>query len=330
MDTVTAPVEAPIVQPRTAPWLKKGKIVTGAMTCAEAIVKGGLDYTVEKAPMFAQYMEANIPQMAPIKNKVAMMRTDNRAVLGFVGPEYHIIQNLEAFNFFDSILASNEAAIEVVGMQGLGEKIYILARMPQDTIVKNDIVHNYILLVTAHDGSSTIRVCLTPMRPVCFNALSLALSRSEVQIKIHHRMNADAKLNAAKDVLGLVKRQQKMTEIYFNSMSEQLITPPKLEGFLDSVFPVKDATARGASRTVNIRNEVVRLFNEGAGNKGQSLWDLYNGATEYCDHFRVIKNGGDRFESAILGSAFALKQRIFQSAISMLPVQDIESRLLVA
>src|ERR1035437_4265336 len=79
-------------------WHNLGTIVDGAMTSEEAIKSANLDYTVELAP--ATFSIGKV-QGIVIPDKFATFRTDKNMPLGVVGNKYTIVQNREAFGFFD-------------------------------------------------------------------------------------------------------------------------------------------------------------------------------------------------------------------------------------
>ncbi|MDB5285832.1 MAG: hypothetical protein JWR05_781 [Mucilaginibacter sp.] len=93
-------------------WHGLGKIVEQYPTSAEAIKYAGLDYFVEKRPLFT-YDTANhtgdpdtdilIPEIE-VPNYFATIRTDTEQVLGVVGMDYEVVQNVNAFEFFDAIV----------------------------------------------------------------------------------------------------------------------------------------------------------------------------------------------------------------------------------
>lgn len=94
----------------------------------------------------------------------ATLRTDTSDVLGVVGKDYQIVQNNEAFSFFDSIVGGNGILYETAGALGKGERIFITAKLPDYIRVgKEDLIEKYLFLTTSHDGSGSITAAFTPI-----------------------------------------------------------------------------------------------------------------------------------------------------------------------
>ncbi len=119
-------------------WHGLGKIVQEYPTSAEAIRFAGLDYTVEKRKLFTYDNENNngnpdtdiiIPEIE-VPNFYATLRTDTEQVLGVVGKDYEIVQNKDAFTFFDAIVGGEGIMYETAGALGKGERIFIAAKLP--------------------------------------------------------------------------------------------------------------------------------------------------------------------------------------------------------
>ena len=118
-------------------WHGLGQIVKQYPTSEEAIKHAGLDYEVVKSPLFTNgseiitdfnHLEMN-QNTLEVPNYFANIRTDNNTVLGVVGKDYHIVQNHEAFNFFDAIVGGDEGILyETAGALGKGERIFITYR----------------------------------------------------------------------------------------------------------------------------------------------------------------------------------------------------------
>jgi hypothetical protein len=110
-------------------WHGLGKIVEQYPTSAEAIKFAGLDYNVEKRPLFTYDSENHtgdpetdllIPEIE-VPNYVATVRTDTEQVLGVVGKDYEIVQNINAFEFFDAIVGGGDGILyETAGALGKG------------------------------------------------------------------------------------------------------------------------------------------------------------------------------------------------------------------
>jgi hypothetical protein len=138
-----------------APWHNMGIELNHPKTARDAIEMAGLDYTVEKKQL---ELKTGLKQDA-----YATVRTDTDEVMGFVNENYEPIQNIDAFTFFDTLVGAGEAIYETAGTLGCGKCVWILARLSGYINVHgNDIVNKYILLTNSHDGSSHIRVKLTP------------------------------------------------------------------------------------------------------------------------------------------------------------------------
>jgi hypothetical protein len=100
-------------------------------------------------------------------------------------------------------------------------------------------------------------------------------------------------------------------------MANTVLTPVLLTRYLDSMFPIEDQT-KANTRTNNIRDRVTALINGGKGNDGSSLWSAYNGVTEYVDHFRTVKNEGNRWEASVFGSGVDMKEKAFDMACALI------------
>ncbi|MDR6372339.1 hypothetical protein J2795_003002 [Chryseobacterium bernardetii] len=168
------------------PWYNLGQIVEEHPTSEQAIKFAGLDYEVEKSPLLTKgsgIIENNngieiIDSALEVPNYFANIRTDNNTVLGVVGKDYQIVQNREAFSFFDSIVGGGDGILyETAGALGNGERIFITAKLPDYIRVGNgdDITEKYIFLTTSHDGSGSITAAFTPIRIVCQNTLNPSL-----------------------------------------------------------------------------------------------------------------------------------------------------------
>ena len=181
-------------------WHGLGQIIDRYPTSSEAIQHAGLDYIVEKRPLFTYDTENHLGEgsddiMIPeieVPNFFATVRADTEQVLGVVGNDYEVVQNRDAFSFFDAIVGGGDGILyETAGALGNGERVFITAKLPDYIRVGvKDWIEQYLFLTTTHDGLGSITAAFTPIRIVCNNTLNAAMNNHSGAIKIRHTASA--------------------------------------------------------------------------------------------------------------------------------------------
>jgi phage/plasmid-like protein (TIGR03299 family) len=185
-----------------------------------------------------------------------------------------------------TLVAENEAIYETAGVLGKGECIWILAKLPGYINVHgNDIVNKYLLLTNSHDGSSHVRVKLTPIRVVCNNTLTAALQGAG-EVQISHTPNAAQDLEQATTMLGLSNYLYEQLSAMFNGMAARKITDGNNCGSMCRHWFRITKRPRTLQEPKKIRNSVLQLHESGRGAhlaRG-TLWGAFNSVAEYTDH----------------------------------------------
>lgn len=297
------------------PWHRLGTKLDKPATAAEAIEAAGLEFTVERVPIKTETHDL------PIDTHYATVRTDTKQVLGVVGSRYVPIQNRDAFVTFDALVGEGEAIYHTAGALGKGERIWILAKLPDYIRVNgNDVVEKFLLLTNSHDGSGAVRIKLTPIRVVCENTLTYALSGTEEEVRICHIAHAEERLKKAHEILGLTNKLYSELDQIFNRMSQKKLTGGMVVEYLGKVFP-DNPQSNGHGRMHEIRNKVFELVEAGKGAemaKG-TLWGAYNAVTEFVDHVRQPKASDSvRLKSMWFGPGERVKRTAFRVALALL------------
>ena len=300
-------------------WHHLGRHLNKPATAAEAMEAARLDYTVVKRPMKAII---NGHKYSDVPNAFATVRTDTYQVLGVVGARYEPVQNRDAFNFFDPLVDRDEAIYHTAGVLGRGEKIWLLAKLPDYIKVgpKKDPVEKFVLLYNSHDGSSHIRVKITPIRVVCNNTLTAALSGTESEVRIKHTQSAQDKLQEAHQILGLTNQLYAQLDFIFNRMALKKVTGSQLVEYVKTLIP-DNQLAENNTRTENMRNHIISLHDtvEDAKQHRGTLFGAINSVSEYVDHYSSQKDASKQLRSIWFGgSGEQLKKRAYQLAESML------------
>lgn len=303
------------------PWHRLGTRLEQPFTAREAIDAAGLGYEVELKPL--QTIDGTAVPM-----RKAVIRTDSGIALGAVGNAYVPVQNRQAFGFLDAVVADGGLRYHTAGALGHGERIWLLAKLPETIRVRNtdDIVEKFLLLSNTHDGSTALRVYFTPIRVVCQNTLNVAERRSVDQgIAIMHKGDLCTKIAEAQRVLGLASRffDDAATKIDF--LAGHSPTPAQLETFFQTVYPNPENA--DPTRAQNVRETFHRIFETGIGldmpGVKSTTWAAYNAITEWVDHHRPTRaktpeaRTSRRLQSSWFGSGASLKSRAWNLAVDM-------------
>lgn len=300
---------------RQPAWHGLGQIVQDYPTSAEAIAFAGLDYTVVKAPLFAKGKDPLISFAVP--EQYATMRSDTNAVFGVVGKDYQIVQNSDAFAFFDAIVGGGQGILyETAGALGNGERIFITAKLPGYIRVGSgdDVTEKYIFLTTSHDGSGSITAAFTPVRIVCQNTLNAALRTATNVVRIRHTAGAKERLEQAHRVMGVADTLAAELEGIFNQWSKVTIEDKQVKKLIQlALCPNKETFAllkKGADRELSAvyKNACDAAFEYAMADDTQlmettkgTLFGAYNAVSGYYQNVRSFKTGEDKLKSICLG-----------------------------
>jgi len=316
-------------------WHGLGTIVEQYPTSAEAIRFAGLDYTVEKRPLFihddigfnSQSLNQDIVLSdIEVPNYYANVRTDNKAVLGVVGKDYEIVQNVDAFTFFDSIVGGGDGILyETAGALGKGERIFITAKLPGYIRVGNDdFIEKYLFLTTSHDGFGSITAAFTPIRVVCNNTLNAAMRNLSGDIKIRHTASANVRLKQAHTLMGISSNLGHELEEVFNHWAKVRITDSEVKKLIQVAMAPNKETLNNltAGKTEELSgyytNTVDKVYEYAMSSPTQQMnttagtvFGAYNAITGYFQNVRNYKDGDAKFKSIIEGTAKKRAQAAF-------------------
>jgi phage/plasmid-like protein (TIGR03299 family) len=300
-------------------WHGLGQIVDDHPTSEEAIIFAGLNYEVEKKPIFTDAQE--------IKTHFATVRTDTAQVLGVVGSKYEIVQNKSAFVFFDSLLSDNGIKYETAGALGNGERIFITAKLPDVMrIGRKDIIEEYIFLTTSHDGSGSIMAAFTPVRVVCNNTLNAALNNHTNAVYIKHTANAEQKLHEAARIIQISTTMSEELEYLFNSWAKVRVNDAELKKLIRlamspnrEVFKAiaEDNTAfEFSNHFENVCGEVLEYAHTAESQQMETtagtLFGTYNAITGFYQNVKEYKNHDHKVNSIMFGTALDRTKKAFE------------------
>jgi hypothetical protein len=111
------------------PWHRLGRQVPPHVTSEQMLKEANLDWKVRKVPATgARIVKRRAGEAIYDRYFIERDRVPGetvRPVLGVVGAQYELLQNNEAFSFFDPFLEPGHAGYETAGALGNGERVWV-------------------------------------------------------------------------------------------------------------------------------------------------------------------------------------------------------------
>jgi len=236
-----------------------------------------------------------------------IVRADTNVALGVVGKKYHATQNSLAMAFMDSIVQKNGFSYTEAISKDNGAVSVITAQSDTPDVIKvGDEVARQIKIINGFNGKHSLSVEFSMLRLVCTNGMVRSERESVMRFKhtIHIQNRMEVALRVFDESLGFHEEFIRMSKL----LSEKAVDKTMVEKFLNNLY--------GDAKQNDKKKEIITdLFQNGQGNKGETLWDLYNGVTEYVDFY----HGKDekRNDFANFGSGHKLKEKAFDLALSL-------------
>lgn len=309
-------------------WHGLGQIVQDYPTSKEAIQFAGLDYRVEKRKLFtlgtenqnAGAVKTGIVPEIEVPNYYATVRADTDQVLGVVGRDYEVVQNVDAFSFFDAIVGGDGIQYETAGALGKGERIFITAKLPSYIRVgREDLIEQYLFLTTSHDGLGSITAAFTPVRIVCNNTLNAALKNCSNSVKIRHTASAKERLEQAHKVMGISTRLSQYLDSAFNQWSKIKITDREVKKLIQlAMAPNKEVIQSLLSGKQDLSTHYTNIcdtaYEYALSNPSQqlettkgTLFGAYNAVTGYFQNVKEYKTSENKLKSLLLGGTAQIR-----------------------
>jgi len=274
------------------PWHGLGTILPGLATAAEALEAARLNFTVlqgEMAYVIPERQDGDriIPEeIRTVKNRKANFRSDDGGYLGMVSDNYHILQNTEAFAFFDSIVEEGAAVYETAGSMFGGKVIYITAKIPGLIRVGSgdDVLENYVLLRNTHDGSGAVTAKLINTRIVCNNTLTAALREDGAQVSMRHSASLQERIKEAHVAMDVANKRILEIQSFGNDALNVRMSEDQAQAFyLDAMGMKIGAGKDGADKLPRVISEMMMLREAGKTTKEArgTLWGDFNVVTEF-------------------------------------------------
>jgi phage/plasmid-like protein (TIGR03299 family) len=256
------------VSARESAWHKLGVTLENTFDAATALESAHLkNWNVRKHELFTMDDNGNPIQ---VDNRWATVYTNPvtnaTQYLGVVGSHYKPIQNEEHIDLLDTIVDESGAHFETAGSLRQGREVFVSMKVPSSMNVGGiDPVDLYLVALNSHDGTSTFKFLVTPVRVVCANTQAAALNSAKYSFSVRHTTNAGAVVQEAREALKLTFKYADEFQIAADRMIQEAFTEEQFAKLVKDLFPVEE---EASTRQVNSSAKHV-----------DGMWDLWNNST---------------------------------------------------
>ncbi len=304
---------------RVPAWHGLGVMTPMALTSRDAIISAGLDWTVNTRPMVTFDPENGQSGFINVPDHYATVRDTDDSVLGVVGSRYTPIQNLECFEFMDTIVDDSDATYETAGSLYNGKVVWMLLNLNKDVRVDEDVTKNYLLLTNSHDGSSSLKGLTTPIRVVCANTLRLAINGKTNGFSFRHTSNLHGKVAQARATLSKSLEYVDSFQLEMERLLDTEVTNQRFTEIMNDVMPTPDPTVentKAVTRITNNKATIEHLFNKPEfDTHANTGWAFINATSNYEQWVSSIRGTQNRQEKiatkTIMGTESPITAKVY-------------------
>ncbi len=280
---------------RKAPWHGLGTKVESALSSGDALEAAGLDWKVVQEQIYTGDGKS-------VGDYFANIRDRDRKVLGVVSGRYRIVQNREAFAFTDELLGRG-VRFETAGSLKEGRKVWILARLPKQYRLAEDLAAPYLVFSNSHDGSGSIKVAMTPVRVVCQNTLNVALSTAGRIWSTNHTGDMAAKLEDARMTLFMAENYMSELSKEAARLCKRQVSDAAVREYVRMLLPIAADASEAAERNVlKLRRDLERRYFHAPDLKdvGKNGYRFVNAVSDFATHAKPLRETAKYRENLFL------------------------------
>ena len=306
---------------RVPAWHQLGTVTDQALSAEDALRIAQLDWQVTKQRLLAI---APNGLRYPVENRFATMRqnpvTGEYEALGVVGPQYHIIQNHQAFAVLNDIVGAAQAHFETAGSLNGGRKVFVTLKLPAHLHFGGKERHDlYLLASTTHDATGALMLAATPVRVVCANTESLAFRQARRTYSIRHTVSAQGRIAQAREALDLTFAYTTAFQEEVEKLLSQTYTEAKFEQLVEQLLPLpREATDLSKRHVQERRTRLLGLWHAPTQDGiRDTAWGALQSVIEYADWYAPVRAQDSekavaRASRVVNGQADLLKQRAYE------------------
>lgn len=287
----------------------------------------GLDWQVLQVPVFDEDMK-ELQELTLDKNGEEVYRPYLATMAGKlclnIGKEtYQTIQNKALWEAVKPLI--DEYGFKVVSSGSVYGRKRVFLTLEGDAslfeVKKGDKLSMRLNVTSSHDGTIRAGFFNSTMRIVCHNTFMMSLrllkammdeySRQPIFFSfVKHTKNAETKLdNVKQGLITFYNAKEKLCQV-LQAMDKTTIAQDDARALIAGTIAKGETLS---TRSINQIDTIQGLFSKGLGNNGKSVYDVFNGITEY-----YTRHASDNVEKLVLSSEFGTYASVKENAFEKL------------
>jgi phage/plasmid-like protein (TIGR03299 family) len=277
----------------------------------EMLDKYGLNWKVAKSPL-------TLP--GGIKTPFyGIARVDNNVCFSTCKDTYVPFQNEELAELVYNIAHKTGYEIHNGGTFNGGGKVYLQLSTGEVRGIgeNNDIIKKFVTAINSHDGTTSLKWGHTNITISCGNTFNAAYK--ELKNSARHTNSIHQKVEQSlRQIEGLETVEKSLFDTYFK-LAEQPVTQKAITEVVKNITTVDIALTKEqlkkdySTYSINRMEELLQSIAGEMKQKGQTMWGLFSGVTQYTSHKMPAPNRHNgRLESKYVGSGFKIDNDALQ------------------
>lgn len=271
----------------------------------------GLNWTVSKQRLM-------LPNEKPTPF-YGIVRDDKQITFATCKEAYEPFQNSELAEMLIRLSEKTGYEIHNGGMFNSGAKLYLQLESPNKiTGIGNnrDTVNGFLTGINSHDGTTSLKWGETNITISCHNTFMAAMRAIKNSAR-HTQSIKDKVEDAIREINGVILSERSLFDTFIK-LAEIPATKNHIVQVVKSITEVdttltkqqleKDYTTYKLNRTGELLSAISIEMNE----KGQTMWGLLSGVTNYTTHTMPVPNRDNaRLESLYTGTGYSTNNAAF-------------------
>jgi hypothetical protein len=282
------------------------------MKTQEILSTYGLDFRIEKAPMFA--MNAAGEQVP--SPYFGLINSKSNEVINTVKEGYAVSQNDEVVELVLGGMSKfgSELSVSKAGSLNGGRKVFLQLGIEGDGIVGNDRIKRYVTVIDSNDGSTSLSIGIGDLTMSCQNQFWKFYKAGEA--KFRHTATLTEKMRSIpyliETALSESMRQIERYKRYVSTPVTKELADRMVKEVLgyDRVYTSMEVLSKKSSRAINQMDKLYAQIEREMADKGNNVWGLHSGVTRFTTYdLSAPKRENGKIESGLIGGAYKMNQK---------------------